>query len=173
MFNCRNAPITNLRKRRKMLICIKFQITITVTSVGLAFVSSVASSDEQSVLTAVQLMWINLFQDTLASLALATDPPSPRVLDRKPESKNAPLITASMWKMIIGQSVYQLAVTLILHFAGPTIFSYTTDHEMEELQSAVFNTYVWMQIFMMYMYVTFLNSILSIPRYQSFTLQLV
>ncbi|KAE8140352.1 plasma membrane calcium-transporting ATPase [Aspergillus pseudotamarii] len=128
---------------------LQFQITITFTSVGLAFVSSVASSNEQSVLTAVQLMWVNLFQDTLAALALATDPPSRKVLDRKPEPRSAPLITIPMWKMIIGQSIYQLAVTLVLHFAGSSIFSYTPD-DKDGLQTAVFNTYVWMQIFNMY-----------------------
>ncbi|KAF5865867.1 hypothetical protein ETB97_001934 [Aspergillus alliaceus] len=128
---------------------LQFQITITFTSVGLAFVSSVASSNEQSVLTAVQLMWVNLFQDTLAALALATDPPSRKALDRKPELRSAPLITIPMWKMIIGQSIYQLAVTLVLHFAGSSIFSYTPD-DKDGLQTAVFNTYVWMQIFNMY-----------------------
>ncbi|KAB8204962.1 plasma membrane calcium-transporting ATPase [Aspergillus parasiticus] len=128
---------------------LQFQITITFTSVGLAFVSSVASSNEQSVLTAIQLMWVNLFQDTLAALALATDPPSRKVLDRKPEPRSAPLITIPMWKMIIGQSIYQLAVTLVLHFAGSSIFSYTPD-DKDGLQTAVFNTYVWMQIFNMY-----------------------
>ncbi|GLA31668.1 calcium-transporting ATPase 10, plasma membrane-type [Aspergillus niger] len=129
---------------------LQFQITITFTSVGLAFVTSVASSSETSVLTAVQLMWVNLIQDTLAALALATDPPSPRVLDRTPDKRSAPLITVPMWKMIIGQSVYQLAVTLVLHFAGNSIFSYTTAHEHSQLQTAVFNTYVWMQIFNLY-----------------------
>ncbi|OJJ38795.1 hypothetical protein ASPWEDRAFT_342168 [Aspergillus wentii DTO 134E9] len=129
---------------------LQFQITITFTSVGLAFVSSVASSSEVSVLTAVQLMWVNLFQDTLAALALATDPPPPRILNRKPEPRSAPLISTMMWKMIVGQSIYQLAVTLVLHFAGKSIFSYTTSHEGDQLQTAVFNTYVWMNIFNMY-----------------------
>src|SRR5271169_1504198 len=96
----------------------------------LTFVSAVASSNEQSVLTAVQLMWINLFQDTMAALALATDPPARSVLDRKPDPKSAPLITIAMWKMILGQSVYQLAVTLVLYFAGATILSYQTDLEL-------------------------------------------
>jgi Ca2+-transporting ATPase len=110
----------------------------------------VASSDEQSVLTAVQLMWVNLFQDTMAALAFATDPPALSVLDRKPEPKSAPLITLPMWKMIVGQTVYQLVVTLILYFEGATIFSYQSAHEMAQLQTLVFNTYVWMQIFNLY-----------------------
>jgi Ca2+-transporting ATPase len=113
----------------------------------------VASSDEQPVLTPVQLMWVNLFQDTLAALALATDPPALSILDRKPDPKSAPLITIAMWKMIVGQTIYQLAVTLILYFGGTKILSYQTAHEKEQLQTLVFNTYVWMQIFNMYKYV--------------------
>jgi len=97
-------------------------------------------------------MWINLFQDTLAALALATDPPQPRVLDRKPEPRMAPLITIDMWKTIIVQSIYQTAVTLVLYFAGSRIFPYSA----EEISTLVFNTYVWMQIFNMYKYVRFL-----------------
>ena len=114
--------------------------------------SSIANATEHSVLTAVQLMWVNLFQDTLAALALATDPPQPRVLDRTPEPRSAPLINVSMWKTIIGQSIYQLAVTLVLYFAGDRILSYQTDHEKKQLSTLVFNTYVWMQIFNMYKY---------------------
>ncbi|KAJ5184032.1 hypothetical protein N7492_001648 [Penicillium capsulatum] len=129
---------------------LQFQITITFTSVGLAFVSAVANSEQESVLTPVQLMWVNLFQDTLAALALATDPPTRRVLNRYPEPKSSSLINAQMWKMIIGQSIYQMVVTLVLYFAGAAIFSYHTEHEMQQLQTAVFNTYVWMQIFNMY-----------------------
>lgn len=101
--------------------------------------------------------------DTFAALALATDPPTRSILDRKPEPKSAPLITLNMWKMIIGQSIYQLIVTLILNFAGSSIpIPYTrtwklgaSDAEMarskhDQLQTVVFNTFVWMQIFNQY-----------------------
>jgi P-type Ca2+ transporter type 2C len=129
---------------------VQFQITVTITSVMLTFVSAIASATETSVLTAVQLMWINLFQDTMAALALATDPPSPTILDKKPDPRSAPLITTPMWKMIYGQSAYQLAVTLILYFGGATILNYHTDQELAQLQTIIFNTYVWMNIFNMY-----------------------
>lgn len=88
--------------------------------------------------------------DTFAALALATDPPSKSILKRRPEPKSAPLITITMWKMIIGQSIYQLVVTLILYFAGDSILSYQTQHEKDRLQSTIFNTFVWMQIFNQY-----------------------
>jgi P-type Ca2+ transporter type 2C len=132
------------------LISGQFQITVNITAVILTFVSAVASKSETSVLTAVQLLWVNLIMDTFAALALATDPPTPSLLNRRPEPKSAPLITFTMWKMIIGQSIYQLVVTFILNFAGITILSYQTPHEQNQLQTLVFNVFVWMQIFNQY-----------------------
>lgn len=125
---------------------LQFQITVNITAVILTFVSAVASSSEDSVLSAVQLLWVNLIMDTFAALALATDPPSPYVLDRRPESKADPLITLTMWKMIIGQSIYQLVVTFVLNFAGMSIFPWNEEH----MQTVVFNTFVFMQIFNQY-----------------------
>ena len=102
-------------------------------------------------------MWINLFQDAFGALALATDPPHRRVLDQKPEPRTAPLIDTAMWKTIIGQSIYQLAVTYILYFLGPQIFPYKTNAQILQVKTLVFNAYVWMQIFNMFKYVYFLE----------------
>ncbi|KAK3292240.1 uncharacterized protein B0H64DRAFT_426413 [Chaetomium fimeti] len=122
---------------------LQFQITVNITAVALTFVSAVASSDERSVLNAIQLLWVNLIMDTFAALALATDPPNSSLLDRTPEPRKAPLITLTMWKMILGQSVYQLAACLTLHFAGPSFL----DYPQAQLATLVFNTFVFMQIF--------------------------
>lgn len=126
---------------------LQFQITVNITAVMLTFVSAVSSEDQTSVLTAVQLLWVNLIMDTFAALALATDPPTRSLLDRKPDPKSAPLITLRMWKMIIGQSIYQLVVTFILYFGGKSILSYDSPREEAQLPALVFNTFVWMQIF--------------------------
>ena len=123
---------------------------MNITAVLLTFVSAVASTTETSVLTAVQLLWVNLIMDTFAALALATDAPTPNILDREPEPKSAPLITLTMWKMIIGQSIFQLLVTLVLYFAGASFLSYQTQREQNQLQTLIFNTFVWMQIFNQY-----------------------
>ena len=138
---------------------LQFQITVNITAVILAFVSAVSSPEMHSVLSAVQLLWVNLIMDTFAALALATDPPTEQVLDRKPTLKRAPLITTNMWKMIIGQAIYQLLVTFVLYFAGydflgydtrcignPDVAQCTSDLHTE-LNTMVFNTFVWMQIF--------------------------
>ena len=118
-------------------------MTVNVSAVVLSFVSAIASGQEQSVLTPVQLLWVNLIQDTFSALALATDPPNLSLLHRKPDSRNASIINFNMWKMIIGQSILQLAITFILAFAGLRIF---TGWSQIELNSVVFNTYVWLQI---------------------------
>lgn len=123
---------------------LQFQITVNITAVALTFVSAVASGEERSVLNAIQLLWVNLIMDTFAALALATDPPNGSLLDRAPEPRTAPLITLTMWKMIVGQSVYQLAVGLTLHFAGPALLPRSPEPERRTL---VFNAFVFMQIF--------------------------
>jgi P-type Ca2+ transporter type 2C len=79
----------------------------------------------------------------------ATDPPTEKILDRKPTPRRAPLFTITMWKMIIGQAIYQLAVTLVLYFTGGSILGYDLNDSQQqlELNTIVFNTFVWMQIF--------------------------
>ncbi|KAK0707480.1 hypothetical protein B0H67DRAFT_556169 [Lasiosphaeris hirsuta] len=127
---------------------LQFQLTVNVTAVILTFVSASSNDHEQSVLTAVQLLWVNLIMDTLAALALATDPPQESVLDRKPERKGSSIISTTMWKMILGQAVYQLLITFLLYFGAPGILpAYDPDVTKEEVQTLVFNTFVWMQIF--------------------------
>ncbi|KAL8367276.1 hypothetical protein RB599_010324 [Gaeumannomyces hyphopodioides] len=127
---------------------LQFQLTVNVTAVVLTFVSSVASATEESTLNAVQLLWVNLIMDTFAALALATDPPTRSVLDRKPDRKSASLITLGMAKMIIGQAICQLAITFVLNFGGFTLLGYKgAENGEKRLKTLVFNTFVWLQIF--------------------------
>jgi Ca2+-transporting ATPase len=126
---------------------LQFQVTVNITAVLLTFITAVSSDKEESVLTAVQLLWVNLIMDTLAALALATDPPTDSILDRKPDPKSAPLITVTMWKMIIGEAIYQLVITLLLYYGAGSILSYTSERELAQIPTLVFNTFVWMQIF--------------------------
>ncbi|PHH67942.1 hypothetical protein CDD82_978 [Ophiocordyceps australis] len=130
---------------------LQFQLTVNVTAVVLTFVTAVSSGSEESVLTAVQLLWVNLIMDTLAALALATDPPQDSVLDRKPEPKNASIISITMWKMILGQAIYQLVITLLLYYGVPKglIDGIISNEPLppDQVNTLVFNTFVWMQIF--------------------------
>ena len=127
---------------------LQFQLTVNVTAVILTFVTSIY---KDTVLTAVQLLWVNLIMDTLAALALATDPPADSVLNRKPERKNAGIISVTMWKMILGQAVFQLAITFLIFFGReavlPVEWPVITPEIDEQIDTLVFNTFVWMQIF--------------------------
>ncbi|KAJ2787984.1 plasma membrane calcium [Coemansia interrupta] len=129
---------------------LQFQLTVNITAVLIAFVSSIADKEEKSVFTAVQLLWINLIMDTFAALALATDPPSGDILDRYPEKQGSPLITFTMWKNIIGQSILQVVVCFLTLYAADDIFHLHTvqsSQDMLVLRTLVFNTFAWMQIF--------------------------
>ncbi|KAL4928366.1 putative calcium-translocating P-type ATPase(PMCA-type) [Aspergillus undulatus] len=130
---------------------LQFQITVNITAVVLTFVSSLYNSNNESVLSAVQLLWVNLIMDTFAALALATDAPTDKILDRKPVPKSASLFTTTMWKMILGQAIYQLGITFMLYFAGNSILNDYLDADPDtrhrQLDTIVFNTFVWMQIF--------------------------
>ena len=133
---------------------LQFQVSTNVTAVVITFVTAVASASETSVLSAVQLLWINIIMDTFAALALATDPASESLLDRKPDKKTAPLFSVEMYKQILFQSTYQIIITLIFHFLGLRILGYRTSSDSAVntkqnsiVQTVVFNAFVFAQIF--------------------------
>ena len=70
---------------------------------------------------AVQMLWVNLIMDTLASLALATEMPTPELLERKPYGRTTALISPTMAKNILGQAAYQLLITFGMMFYGKCI----------------------------------------------------
>ncbi|KAH7884640.1 Ca-transporting ATPase [Phlebopus sp. FC_14] len=127
---------------------LQFQLSTNVTAVVITFVTAVSSASESSVLSAVQLLWINIIMDTFAALALATDPASVALLDRKPDKLSAPLFTVDMYKQIFLQSVYQIAITLVFHFLGLQILGFSNTSTNDTIvQTVVFNTFVFAQIF--------------------------
>ena len=132
---------------------LQFQLTTNVTAVAITFTTAIASSGEQGALSPVQLLWINLIMDTFAALALATDPASPVLLNRKPDKKTDPLFTVNMLKQILGQSAYQIVVILIFHFLGSRILGFQRSddstvqkHNDAVVQTLVFNAFVFAQI---------------------------
>lgn len=87
--------------------------------------------------------------DSLGALALATEPPTPDMLERYPEDKRSYLVSPSMLRMIFGQAIFQLCVAITLLVAGPSIFSLDMNNPDQKaiLRSLVFNTFVFMQLF--------------------------
>ncbi|OQV17008.1 Plasma membrane calcium-transporting ATPase 3 [Hypsibius exemplaris] len=130
---------------------LQFQLTVNVVAIIIAFVGACVIDDTP--LRAVQMLWVNLLMDTLASLALATEPPTEDLLTRKPYGRTKPLISRTMMKNIIGQSIYQLTVIFVILFRGAQIFD-IDDGASPGLVgrpnthfTIVFNTFVLMTLF--------------------------
>ncbi|KAI8818278.1 uncharacterized protein EV422DRAFT_176948 [Fimicolochytrium jonesii] len=147
---------------------LQFQLTVNVSAVLITIVTAIdttASKETgkhipESALTAVQLLWVNLIMDTLAALALATDPPTPDLLQRKPSRRNERLVNFPMARMIIGQAIYQIVVCLVIYWMAPIWWPvdpsipktdedyYNMDTGKSHSQSTmVFNVFVFCQVF--------------------------
>jgi len=61
--------------------------------------------------------------DTLGALALGTELPTNKVLNRKPYKRNAPLVSRPMLRNILVQSAFQLILLLVLLFKGADLFN--------------------------------------------------
>ena len=65
---------------------LQFQLSVNIVALVTAFVGSWIL--RESPLQPIQLLWVNLIMDSLGSLAEATDPPSPKLLDRQPQGRD-------------------------------------------------------------------------------------
>ena len=123
---------------------LQFQLTVNIVAVLVAFIGAVTNSKGEPPLKPVQLLWVNLIMDTMAALALATDAPSPDLLDRPPYSKTESLITKRMAINVVGQGIFQLIVNLLILYV-PSIFA--VERDSTEHLTCVFNVFVIMQVF--------------------------
>ena len=145
---------TNVRK------FLQFQLTVNVVAMFIVFFGGVVVADPP--LTAVQMLWVNLIMDTMAALALATEPPSDSLLTQKPYNRSELIVTPVMWRNIIGQALFQIAVLIVFLFAGKSLFSIEYDADTPFYQiindesvptektrhyTLIFNTFVFMQVF--------------------------
>ena len=149
---------------------LQFQLTVNVVAMFLVFAGACLFGEEP--LTAVQLLWVNLIMDTFAALALATEPPNEKVLDRQPSKKSDAIVNEIMWRNILGQALLQIVVLLVLMYKNREIFGivyedddpfYPNPEEVAENPgrgwtayeptakvegyTVVFQTFVFMQLF--------------------------
>lgn len=144
---------------------LQFQLTVNIVAVLVAFIGACVLS--VSPLRALQMLWVNLVMDTLAALALATEPPTTELLQREPYGRTASLISPLMARNILGQVCYQITVLLCLLFLGDrfpgafclgwekemdvcTIENYTEitiDSPPSQLFTMIFNTFLLMTLF--------------------------
>lgn len=99
---------------------LQFQLTVNVVAIIIVLLGAVVLNE--TVLTSVQILWVNLIMDTFAALALATEPPTDELLQRPPTKKEESIVNNVMARNIIGWSFYQVIALIVMLFAGRNIF---------------------------------------------------
>ena len=78
---------------------ILFQMTVNVCACLVVLAGAFLGT--QSPLTVTQMLWVNLIMDTFAAMALASLPPTERVMQDKPRARQAFIISTPMWWSIL------------------------------------------------------------------------
>ncbi|GAU94661.1 hypothetical protein RvY_06392 [Ramazzottius varieornatus] len=132
---------------------LQFQLTVNVAALSVAIIAACSIGDTP--LKAVPMLWVNMIQDTLGSLALATEPPGQALLERKPYGRKKRLISTTIGRNILGQGIYQSVVLLCILYCGPAYFDVYEKREIghvvgqspSQIYTLVFNTLVIMTSF--------------------------
>ena len=153
-----SSIVTACKYGRNIYDCIRkfvqFQLTTNVVAVFMTFLGGIILKD--SPLNAIQMLWVNLIMDSFASLALATEDPSDSLLNRKPYSRDASILTPMMILNIFSQSFFQIIVLTVIIFYGDYIFGVPSDRDLEHFTwnnvngyhfTIFFNIFVYMQVF--------------------------
>jgi len=131
---------------------LQFQLTVNIAVLVLSTIVSFSSYEPP--LTVLQMLWLNLIMDSLASLALASEPPTECQLERPPTNRSDFIISSQMWYNMLGQACYQVIVIVCLLFKGLDFLPGCEDivegentGPRTEHYTIIFNTFVLMQLF--------------------------
>ena len=103
--------IENLRK------FIQFQLVINLTVCSFIVICSCIGSETP--IRSIQMLWIDLIMDSLATLTLATEPPYDELLNKKPTRYNESIITPEMIKHVIYQTFVLFFLLMFIYLCGP------------------------------------------------------
>ena len=121
---------------------LQFQLTVNVVALTITFLAAVSGYNPP--LNAVMMLWVNLIMDTMGALALGTEPPELELLERRPYRRDASLISRPMWRNILVQATYQLAMLVFL-LHRPDLFA-CEDGSTHHF-TIIFNAFVFCQVF--------------------------
>ena len=97
---------------------LQFQLSVNFCACLIVFIC--ACIGNETPLTPIQMLWVNLIMDSLGSLALATEPPYEELLQREPTKRSESIINGRMWKHISCQSLIQIIILLIIYLKAPS-----------------------------------------------------
>jgi magnesium-transporting ATPase (P-type) len=124
--------IDNLRK------FIQFQLVINLTVCSFIVICSYIGS--QTPIRSIQMLWIDLIMDSLATLTLATEPPHDGLLQRKPTKRSENIINATMIKHVTFQTALQFIILMTIYLYGPKFIKEQDLSRIAENQM-IFNCY--------------------------------
>ena len=123
---------------------VQFQMTVNVVALLITLIGAFDAA-HSTPLKAVQLLWVNLIMDTFAALALGTETPDEALLNRKPYARASVFVSPIMWRNIIGHTIYQMTVLLLILYGSSPIWGIEA-HSMTQ-DTFIFNAFVMMQVF--------------------------
>lgn len=127
---------TMFKSIRKFLI---FQLTVNVAAVLTCFIAPLLG--ENTIMTVVQLLLVNLAMDTLAAIAFGSEPALREYMKEKPVPRSASIVSKNMMTEIIISALYITAVCLCIRFV-PFFRSAFGGVDNTYLNSAVFATFM-------------------------------
>ncbi len=104
---------------------ILFQMTVNVAACFIVLAG--AFMGMESPLTVTQMLWVNLIMDTFAAMALASLPPSKRVMKDKPRSRKAFILTGPISRniVIVGGLMFVFLLGLLYIFEHYSVTTLT------------------------------------------------
>ncbi|MBQ9254085.1 MAG: calcium-translocating P-type ATPase, PMCA-type [Bacteroidales bacterium] len=138
---------------------ILFQMTVNVAACFIVVIGAFLGTE--SPLTVTQMLWVNLIMDTFAAMALASLPPTHKVMYDKPRNRSAFILNKSMiWNILfVGGIFFILLLILLLIFQHAEIdgmknlLSFTWgehDHLSSYELSMFFTIFVMLQFWNMF-----------------------
>ena len=133
---------TIFKNIRKFII---FQLTVNICAMSLSIIGPFIGISTP--VTVMQLLWINMIMDSLASLAFAYDNPNKIYMREKPKSKNEHIINKYMYGEILITGLYS-SLLCILFLKLPVfkeLIRYDVDNKY--FLTAFFTLFVFIGIF--------------------------
>lgn len=93
---------------------ILFQMTVNVVASLIVAIGAFVGTE--SPLTVTQMLWVNLIMDTFAALALASLPPTKKVMDEKPRSVNEHILKGMGANILAVGGIFTAILLAILFF---------------------------------------------------------
>lgn len=130
---------------------ILFQLTINLSALLIVLVGSMIGHELP--LTVTQMLWVNMIIDTFAAAALASLPPTPKVMEEKPRKPTDFIISPKMRNYILGIGITFSILLLGMIYWFTKSYGAITRYEL----SIFFTTFVMLQFWNMFNAKAFLS----------------